>query len=152
MQDLRDALRAMAGQPLVTGIAVLSLALGIGANAAIFSILDSLLLKTLPVRNPESLIEHEKGPQKHRGAHDEQDREAHLHNVAWLVALGTIAGLLASVWMTRLIESLLVHTRGRDPLTLGSAAVVLTLAAGIAARLPTRPAARIDPAAVQREG
>ena len=56
MQDLRDALRAMAGQPLVTGIAVLSLALGIGANAAIFSILDSLLLKTLPIRNPESLI------------------------------------------------------------------------------------------------
>ena len=56
MQDLRDALRAMAGQPLVTGVAVLSLALGIGANAAIFSILDSLLLKTLPVRNPESLI------------------------------------------------------------------------------------------------
>ena len=54
--------------------------------------------------------------------------------------------------MTRLIESLLVHTRGRDPLALGSAAAVLTLSAGIAAWLPTRRVARIDPAAVLREG
>lgn len=38
MQNLRDAIRALRGAPLVTGAAVLSLALGIGANAAIFSV------------------------------------------------------------------------------------------------------------------
>jgi putative ABC transport system permease protein len=56
MQDLRDAFRALKATPVVTTIAVLSLALGIGANTAIFSILDSLLLKTLPVREPQRLV------------------------------------------------------------------------------------------------
>ena len=44
MQDLRDAYRALRATPIVTAVAILSLALGIGANSAIFSILDSLLL------------------------------------------------------------------------------------------------------------
>ena len=55
MQDLRDACRALRATPVVTAVAVLSLALGIGANTAIFSILDSLLLKALPVKDPHEL-------------------------------------------------------------------------------------------------
>jgi len=55
MQDLRDAFRALKATPVVTAVAVLSLALGIGANTAIFSILDSLLLRSLPVRDPARL-------------------------------------------------------------------------------------------------
>jgi len=55
MQDLRDAFRALKATPVVTAVAVLSLALGIGSNTAIFSILDSLLLRSLPVRAPARL-------------------------------------------------------------------------------------------------
>ena len=55
MQDLRDAFRALKATPIVTVVAILSLALGIGANTAIFSILDSLMLRTLPVREPQRL-------------------------------------------------------------------------------------------------
>ena len=55
-QDVVFALRLMRRSPVVTGVAVLSLALGIGANTAIFSILDSLLLRSLPVREPERLV------------------------------------------------------------------------------------------------
>ena len=55
MQDLRDAFRALTATPVVTAVAVLSLALGIGANTAIFSILNSLILRTLPVREPQKL-------------------------------------------------------------------------------------------------
>jgi len=55
MQDVRDAFRALKASPIVTAVAVLSLALGIGANTAIFSILDSLVLRTLPVRAPQQL-------------------------------------------------------------------------------------------------
>ena len=56
MQDLRDAFRSLRATPVVTIVAILSLALGIGANTAIFSILDSLILRTLPVREPRELV------------------------------------------------------------------------------------------------
>src|SRR6266487_2022516 len=55
MNDLRDAIRALRSTPIVTTVAILSLALGIGANTAMFSILDSLLLRSLPVTNPQEL-------------------------------------------------------------------------------------------------
>ncbi len=56
MPNLRDAVRALRAAPLVTTVAVLSLALGIGANTAIFSLVDSLLLRSLPVREPQRLV------------------------------------------------------------------------------------------------
>jgi macrolide transport system ATP-binding/permease protein len=56
LQDLRYAVRMMAAQPLFTAMAALSLALGIGANTAIYSFMDAILLRALPVRQPESLV------------------------------------------------------------------------------------------------
>ena len=56
MHDVRDALRALRSTPIVSVVAILSLALGLGANSAIFAILDSLLLKALPVERPEQLV------------------------------------------------------------------------------------------------
>src|SRR6266542_2933956 len=55
-QDLRFGVRIMLKHKVLTAVAALSLALGIGANTAIFSLLDALLLKTLPVKNPEQLV------------------------------------------------------------------------------------------------
>jgi len=54
--DLRFAFRSLAKTPLFTAVAVLSLALGIGANTAIFSLIDQLMLRLLPVRNPAALV------------------------------------------------------------------------------------------------
>jgi putative ABC transport system permease protein len=54
--DLRLAFRSLRATPIVTAIAILSLALGIGANTAIFSIVNSLLLRSLPVRDPARLV------------------------------------------------------------------------------------------------
>jgi predicted permease len=54
--DLRYGMRMIAGTPGISSIAILSLALGIGANTAIFSIVDALLLKRLPVKAPQELF------------------------------------------------------------------------------------------------
>jgi len=55
-QDLRYALRSMVHNKAFTTLAVLSLALGIGANTAIYSFMESILLRSLPVSEPESLV------------------------------------------------------------------------------------------------
>ena len=55
VQDIRYATRAMAHNRAFTALTVLSLALGIGANTAIYSFMDAVLMRTLPVRDPASL-------------------------------------------------------------------------------------------------
>ena len=54
--DLRQALRTFVKNPGFTGVVVLTLALGIGANTAIFSLLDQVLVRLLPVKAPERLV------------------------------------------------------------------------------------------------
>ena len=56
MQDFRDALRALRATPGISAVAILSLALGVGANTAIFSLINSLMLRSLPVTEPERLV------------------------------------------------------------------------------------------------
>jgi predicted permease len=66
--DVRFALRSLAKSPVFTAVAVLSLALGIGANTAIFSLLDQLLLRPLPVVKDTSSIVQMAGRGRHYGS------------------------------------------------------------------------------------
>jgi putative ABC transport system permease protein len=56
-RDVRYAIRALRSAPGFAAVAILSLALGIGANTAIFSLIDAVILKSLPVRHPEELVQ-----------------------------------------------------------------------------------------------
>src|SRR5450759_5661296 len=66
IRDLRYAVRGLIRSPLFTSVAVLSIALGIGANTAIFTLVDEVLLRRLPVKNPEQLVLFN-GPRNHYG-------------------------------------------------------------------------------------
>jgi hypothetical protein len=57
LQDLRYAVRMLRRSPGFAAVAILSMALGIGANTAIFSLIHTLLLRPLPVQAPEELVE-----------------------------------------------------------------------------------------------
>jgi hypothetical protein len=74
-----------------------------------------------------------------------------LGRVALLVGLGVAAGTVLSLWVSRFVASLLWGLGPRDAATLAGAAVVLLLVGLLAAWLPARRAARIDPAEVLRE-
>jgi len=56
-QDIRYGLRILGRTPVITGVAIVSLALGIGANTAIFSLIDTVMLRLLPVQKPEELVQ-----------------------------------------------------------------------------------------------
>jgi hypothetical protein len=56
LADLRLAMRGLRRNPLFATVAILSLALGIGANTAIFTLLDQIVLRKLPVRSPDELV------------------------------------------------------------------------------------------------
>ena len=88
MNALRLAVRALRATPVVTTVVILSLALGIGANTAIFSLVNGLLLRSLPVPNADRLVTLTVGNTEQRFTYatfDELRRHGHLFDgaLAW---------------------------------------------------------------------
>src|SRR5207248_10317877 len=73
LQDFQYSLRTLRKSPVFLGVAIMSLALGIGANTAIFSLINQLILQPLPVKNPEQLVMLA-GRGKHYGGNNGPDR------------------------------------------------------------------------------
>src|SRR6266487_4255099 len=93
MNDFRFAFRQLLKQPGFTAVAVLTLALGIGANTAIFSIINGVLLKPLPYPEPNRLVTlWERSPQ--RGI--EQERVSGPNYIDWRAQNTVLADLSVS--------------------------------------------------------
>ena len=73
-----------------------------------------------------------------------------VRDAVWPVAFGLVAGLAGTYYATRIITSFLFETKAHDPATLVAVAVLLGIAACVAAWLPARRAASVDPMAALR--
>jgi predicted permease len=98
--DLRLALRGLRRSPLFSIVAILSLALGIGANTAIFTLIDQMLLRKLPVQAPEQLV-----MLYQRGAHNGSNMGTRMHSYPIYQDLQQKAEPLSEVLCRRIVPA-----------------------------------------------
>src|SRR5437867_6512711 len=100
LADLRYALRTLRRSPLFAAVAIFSLALGIGANTAIFTLIDQIVLRRLPVKDPESLV-----MLFQQGAHNGNNMGSRMHSYPIYQDYQQKAQPLAEVLCRRLIST-----------------------------------------------
>src|SRR3954470_19370269 len=98
--DLRFAVRGLVRSPLFSIVAILSLALGIGANTAIFTLIDQILLRKLPVVAPDQLV-----MLYQEGAHNGSNMGSRVHSYPLYTDLQARAEPLAEVLCRRLVAA-----------------------------------------------
>src|ERR1700682_6048260 len=98
--DLRFSLRAIRRSPLFATIAILSLALGIGANTAIFTLMDQLMLRQLPINDPHQLV-----MLYQRGSHNGSNMGPRMHSYPVYQDLQQKAAPLSEVLCRRLASA-----------------------------------------------
>ena len=98
--DLRFSLRAIRRSPLFASIAILSLALGIGANTAIFTLMDQIMLRLLPVKDPDRLV-----MLYQRGSHNGNNMGDRMHSYPIYQDLQQKAAPFSEVLCRRLVSA-----------------------------------------------
>jgi len=149
-QDLRYGLRMLRRNPGFTFVAVLTLALGIGANSAIFSVVNAVLLQSLPYRDPDNLWQ----LSIYRGAVI-GDFAVGPEYLEWRDQAKAFEQIAAYIFdtadlTTRLVKGLLFGVSATDPLTFAGIAGVMALVVLLACYLPARRATKVAPVVALR--
>jgi hypothetical protein len=132
LQDIRYGVRVLLEAPAFVAVAVLTLALGIGANTALFSIASGVLSKPLPFREPEPLV-----------ALYTRSKEFARSSLSYPNFLAI--GLSAALVLARLIANLVYGVKPHDPLIFAGVAALPTLVSLGASYLPALRATQVDP-------
>jgi len=164
MKDIRVALRRFARDPLSTVVVVATLAIGIGLNAAVFSVVDAVLLDDLPVAEPDRLFKIVQ-TRTDRGGHYSvnshsflawRDRQHTFQDLAamtaffGLIAL-VLAGLALAAGLAPLLAEQLFGVEPTDGTIYTVGAFAICFAAAMASWLPARRALAVDPSRVLRD-
>jgi len=136
LKDLRYGIRSLLKRPGLTAVALVTLALGIGVNTAIFSAVDSVLLRPLPFKDADRVVAIWEHTLRIGIARNE---------VAPLTIAGLVIGIAIGLAVTRLMTDLLFGVTATDAVTFLSVGGLLVLVALLACYIPARRATRIDP-------
>ena len=148
MNDLKFAFRQLLKNPGFTAVAVLTLALGIGANTAIFSV-TALALACLGLYGTLSFTvaqrTREIGVRVALGAQRLDVFSLVVGKGLKLALIGSVIGLAGALAAARLVSSLLYGVKSSDPVTFVCVSLLLVVVAALASWLPARKAAKVDP-------
>ncbi|CAN5450533.1 hypothetical protein BH20ACI3_BH20ACI3_33980 [soil metagenome] len=149
-KDIHYGIRGLLKRPGFTAIAVITLALGIGANTAIFSVVNTILLRPLPFHDPEQLVtlwerNPKQGIRMALGAQVGDVRKLVIKNGMTLALIGVAIGLAGAYGLTRLMASLLFGISATDAPTFTTISAELVAVALIACYIPARRATKVDP-------
>jgi ABC-type antimicrobial peptide transport system permease subunit len=161
-QDLKFAVRLLIGQPSFTLVALVTLALGIGANAAMFSLVYGVLLKPLPFREPERLVQiWETNPLRNWTAAtaspanllDWRRRNRVFEEIAFYPGMDDRTPMYLHVSLSRTNEepeALLFEIRPTDAPTYAAVCILLVCVGLAASYVPVRRALSVDPVTALR--
>ena len=136
LADIKFGVRMLLKSPVMTFVALFALTLGIGANTAIFSVVNTVLLRSFPYKDPEQLA---------LGAQTRDVVVMIVKQGGMLIVLGLAIGLAGAYAATRLIASLLFGVKAKDPITFAAVAVLLAIVALLACYIPALRATKVDP-------
>jgi hypothetical protein len=150
---IRQTIRSLLKSPGFTAASIVALALGIGANTAIFSLVNTVLLRPLPYKDPSRLVilyrESPSAGANNISAADFQDWRDRTHSFEQIF-IGVALGLAGAFASTRLMTSLLYGVTSTDALTFTGVSTLLIAVAVLAGFVPAWRAAQTDPAGTFR--